>query len=128
MPMQRRSTPGVDIVVPPPIRVRDTEGRERLVGRRPALHFAGRLFCPNRHFVRDSLTGLEEHTVRCNSNLEGSTTPCGILLFIIAGFRTRSGAELTYAVEVTYDEIRRMRHMELDEKLHYLQLTWAKER
>lgn len=126
--MRRRLSPDPDLHEPPPIRVRDTHGVERLVGRRKALHLAGRLFCPREHLISDSLTGFEEDTFRCEKNLEGTSTPCGTLLYVVAGFKARCGAELTHAAEVTYDEIRRMRHMPIEDKLHYLTLTWAKGR
>lgn len=126
--MQRRASPKTDADRPPPIRMYDGDGRECLVGRRNALHLAGRLFCPNHHHIGDSLTQLEEDTFRCRHNVAESQSPCGSLLYVLAGMHARDGTELTHASEVTFDEIRRMRQMSIAQKLHFLNLTWARER
>lgn len=108
---------------PPPTIYRDGQGDERLLGRRPALHLDGHMYCPAAHRIKDVRIGLEEDTWRCTHEERGQR--CNVLLYVLCNFTARDGTELLWAVEVTYDEIRRMRRMTIAEKLLYLEVTWA---
>jgi hypothetical protein len=107
-----------------PTRYRDAEGVERIAGRRPAMHLNGKVYCPNRHRIRDTLIQLQEHVYRCPQQME-DRNPCGVLLYVLAGLKATDGSDLMWAVEVTHQEIDQMRAMTIAEKLVYLEQTWA---
>lgn len=94
------------------------------------VHLLGRLYCPRGHYIKDTLAGLEEHTVRCGALLPASRRgerriPCDILLYTLGDLRARDGTAFTLAVEVTLDEVRHMKSRSLAERLAYLGITWA---
>jgi hypothetical protein len=108
-----------------PTRYRDKHGTERIAGRRCAMQIDGHVYCPNQHRIRyDRGTVLTENVYRCRHKLSDGTSECGTLLYVIAYFE-QHGQDFLWAAEVTADEIRRMRHMRLSDKLEYLEVTWA---
>lgn len=109
----------------PESRYRDAAGDERLVARAMWLQSAPELVCPAGHRQPMTDLSLHEFTLQCryypHSGQQGAR--CGRCVYVITDWKGADGSSFNLVVEVTSDEVRRMRRLTMAQKLAYLGLT-----
>lgn len=101
--------------------LRDADGDERLVHRSVQIYEAPLLACPRGHRLKNAGLALEEAVVTCEHRLDNGAR-CDLSVYVITDWVGAGGVSLTLAVQVTRDEIARLRRLRLRERLAYLGL------
>lgn len=109
----------------PDSRYRDAAGDERLVARAMWLQRAPDLWCPAGHRLSQTTLSLVEFTLRCHHHAtrDVRSGSCGRCVYVVTDWKGEDSSTFNLVVEVTSDEIRRMRRFTMQQKLTYLGLT-----
>lgn len=98
---------------------RDEAGDTRLTERRVVLQPFPRLTCSQGHTMRGLSLSLRESTACCHALVRGARR-CGEWLYVVSDFVEDQGVPQSLVVSVTADEIQRMRHLAIEDRLRYL--------
>lgn len=98
---------------------RDEAGDVRMRARRVVLEPFPRLTCSRGHAMRGLSLSLRESTACCHASLHGGRR-CGEWFYVVSDWVTQQGHPHSLVVSVTADEIQRMRHFSIEQRLAYL--------
>lgn len=113
-----RKLPMMSWLMPAPQVIRDNLGDERFLGRRLAVHLDGHFYCPAAHRIAHAFPRSED-TVKCPQR------GCGLVFFALGHAVMGDNTPITFACEITEDELKRIRRLNGRAVLEYLGVTWG---
>lgn len=103
---------------------RDEAGDVRMRTRRIVMEPWPRLTCSRGHALRGLSLSLRESTACCHATMNGGRR-CREWFYVVSDWVQQGGKPHSLVVSVTADEILRMRHLSMEQRLGYLRVDFS---